>query len=222
MGVIILAGDDGEFRHGEFVVMRGEITTPPTAPGVTFILHTRKWSEDDTEDWIDLVAHRFVVVLPKKPTLTARTKDRVILHDSFIEATDEIGPAIGAMMRWRNRNAAWPVVQNLPVPVALSVWRNNHPDDIDTARRLARVSFVLPELYAHAVFTFSVNPMKPGKRLKVAKEDDDLPIGFRESDHYAVELVRLAPDVANTVRVQAPETLPKGVKKRQTQVMEWL
>ena len=222
MGVIILAGDDGEFRHGEFVVMYGEITTPPTAPGVTFILHTRKWSEDDTEDWIDLVAHRFVVVLPKKPTLTARTKDRVILHESFIEATDEIGPAIGAMMRWRNRNAAWPVVQNLPVPVALSVWRNNHPDDIDTARRLAQVSFVLPEFYAHAVFTFSVNPMKPGKRLKVVKEDDELPIGFRESDHYAVELVRLAPDVANTVRVQAPKTLPKGVKKRQTQVMEWL
>ena len=222
MGVVILAGDDAAFRQGDFIVMRGRMTSPPTAPDVTYILHVAKWSEDDTEEWIGLVAHRLVVVLPKKPKLTARTKDLVILHDSFIEVADEIGPAIGAMMRWRNRNAAWPVVQNLPIPVALAVWRNNHPDDIDSARRLAKVSFVLPNLYAHAVFTFSVNPMKPGRRLKVVKDDDELPIGFRESDHYAVELVKLAPDVANKVRVQAPETLPKGVKKRQTQVMEWL
>ena len=222
MGVVILAGDDAAFRQGDFIVMRGRMTSPPTAPDVTYILHVPKWSEDDTEEWIGLVAHRLVVVLPKKPKLTARTKDLVILHDSFIEVADEIGPAIGAMMRWRNRNAAWPVVQNLPIPVALAVWRNNHPDDIDSARRLAKVSFVLPNLYAHAVFTFSVNPMKPGRRLKVVKDDDELPIGFRESDHYAVELVKLAPDVANKVRVQAPETLPKGVKKRQTQVMEWL
>ncbi len=222
MGVLILAGDDAEFRLGDFVVMRGEMTSPPTAPDVTYILHVKKWSEDDTEAWLPVVSHRLVVVLPKKPKLTKRTKDLVIVHDSFLEDGDHIGPAIGALMRWRNRNAAHPEIRKLPIPVALAVWRVNHPDDIETARRLAQVAFMLPEEYAHAILTFSINAMRPGRRLKVVKDDEVLPPQFRPTDEHALDLVRLAPDVTNAVRQRAPEALPRGVKKRQTQVMEWL
>ena len=32
MGVIIYAGDDKDFRKGDFIVMQGEMTSAPTAP----------------------------------------------------------------------------------------------------------------------------------------------------------------------------------------------
>ena len=75
--------------------MRGEMTSPPTAPDVTYILHVKKWSEDDTEAWLSVVSHRLVVVLPKKPKLTKRTKELVIVHDSFLEDGDHIDQQSG-------------------------------------------------------------------------------------------------------------------------------
>jgi len=222
MGVIILAGDDAEFKVGDYIVMHREMTCLPTAPGTTYILHVSKFTEDDIMEWAELVSYRLVVVLDKKPKLTKRSEDFVVVHESLKEPADNIGHAIGAMMRWRDRNAASSVVKTLPVPLALAVWRNAHPDDITTARRLAQVSFTLPDEYAHAVFTFSINPNKPSRRYKPKKDDDEVPHGFRESDIYTEDLIRLAPDVANKVRTVDPVALPKGVKKTKQAVLDWL
>ena len=222
MGIVILAGDDAEFRVGDYIIMHREMTCIPSAPGTTYILHTRKFTEENILEWASVVAYRLVVVLDKKPKLTKKSEDFVVVHDSLKDKPDPIGPAIGAMMRWRDRNAAHQVVKSLPVPLALAVWRNAHPDDITTARRLAKVSFTLPDEYAHAVFTYSINPNKPSRRLKPKKEDYEVPHGFRLSDLYTEDLIRLAPEVANKVRTTDIQALPKGVRKTKQAVLDWL
>ena len=222
MGLIILAGDDSEFRVGDYIVMHRELTCLPTAPGTTYILHTRKFTEDDIMEWAEIVSYRLVIILDKKPKLTKKSEDFVVVHDSLKDKPDPVGPAIGAMMRWRDRKSASKLVKTLPVPLALAVWRNAHPDDIDTARRLAKVSFTLPDEYAHAVFTYSINPNKPSRKAKPKKEDGEIPHGFRESDLYTEDLIRLAPDVANKIRTVDIKALPKGVKKTKQAVLDWL
>ena len=49
-----------------------------------------------------------------------------------------------------------------------------------------------------------------------------LPSGFRYSDTYCSDLIKLAPAVANFVRATEPDALPKGVKKKPEVVSEWL
>lgn len=222
MGLIILAGDDSEFRVGDYIVMHRELTCLPTAPGTTYILHTSKFTEEQIMEWAEIVAYRLVIVLDKKPKLTKKSEDFVVVHKSLKTKPDEIGPAIGAMMRWRDRQSASKLICKMPIPVALAVWRNAHPDDIHTARRLARVTFTLPDEYAHAVLTWSINPNKPSRRLKTKKDDYEVPHGFRSTDIYTEELIRLAPDVANKVRTVDIEALPKGVRKTKQAVLDWL
>ena len=222
MGLIILAADDSEFRVGDYIVMHREMTCLPTAPGTTYILHINKFTEDDIMEWAEIVSYRLVIVLDKKPKLTKRSEDYVVVHQSLKAKPDAIGPAIGAMMRWRDRMKAAPLIQTMPIPVALAVWRNAHPDDISTARRLAQVSFTLPPEYTFAVLAWSINPNKPSRRLKPNKEDYEVPHGFRTSDIYTEDLIRLAPDVANKVRTVDIEALPKGVKKTKQAVLDWL
>ena len=222
MGLIILAGDDSRFRVGDYIVMHREMTCLPTAPATTYIFHTNKFTEDDIIKWHDIVSYRLVVILDKKPKLTKKTADFVVVDDSLKDKPDMIGPAIGAMMRWRDRTAAHKLITTIPIPVALAVWRNAHPEDIDTARRLAKVSFTLPDHYAHAVFAWSINPNKPSRRLKPNKKDYEVPQGFRNSDIYIEELIRLAPDVANKIRATDIQALPKGVKKTKQAVLDWL
>lgn len=222
MGIVILAGDDSEFRVGDYIVMHREMTYLPTAPATTYILHVKKFTEEQIMEWADIVAYRLVIVLDKKPKLTKKSEDFVVVHGSLKNEPDPIGPAIGAMMRWRDRKAASALVKTLPVPLALAVWRNAHPDDITTARRLAQVSFVLPDEYAHSIFTWSINPNKPSRRYKPKKDDYEVPHGFRESDLYTEDLIRLAPDVTNKVRTIDKEALPKGVKKTKQAVLDWL
>jgi len=222
MGIVILAGDDAEFKVGDYIIMHREMTCLPTAPGTTYILHVRKFTEEDILEWVNIVAYRLVIVLDKKPKLTKKSEDFVVVHESLKAKADPIGPGIGAMMRWRDRSAAHQVIKTLPIPVGLAVWRNAHPDDIATARRLAQVSFTLPNEYAHAVFAYSINPNKPSRRLKPKKEDYEVPHGFRLSDLYTEDLIRLAPDVANKVRTVDIQALPKGVKKTKQAVLGWL
>ena len=222
MGIVILAGDDKEFRVGDYIVMHREMTCLPTAPGTTYILHTKKFTEEQILEWADIVAYRLVIIVETKPKLTKKSEDFVVVHDSLKKLPDLIGPSIGAMMRWRDRKAAANLVKQLPIPVALAVWRNAHPDDIDTARRLAQVAFTLPDEYAHAVLTYSINPNKPSRRLKPKKDDYEVPHGFRLSDLYTEDLIRLAPNVANKIRTVDIEALPKGVKKTKQAVLDWL
>lgn len=222
MGVVILAGDDKEFRVGDYIVMHNEITSPPTAPDTTYILHTRKFSESDILEWSPVVKYRLVVILPKLPTLTRKSEDVVIVHRSLNKTKESFMPMIDAMLRWPDRKRALPRIKQIPIPLALSVWRTNRPGDIITARQLARVVFTLPDSYAHAVLCFFIKPDRSKVKWAKKKKDEDLPSGFRSSDAYCVDLIKLAPAVANHIRATEPEALPKGVKKKPEVVSEWL
>ena len=86
-----------------------------------------------------------------------------------------------------------------------------------------RVTFTLPDSYAHAVLSYSIKSDR--RRVvwgKKKKGEDDLPTGFRISDTYCFDLIKLAPEVANFVRATDPDALPKGVKKKPEVVSEWL
>jgi len=223
MGVVILAGDDREFRIGNYIVMHNEMTSPPTAPGTTYILHTRKFSEAEILEWGPLISYRLVVILPRAPSLSKKCDDLVIIHHSLPSMKQSWSRFIDAMLRWDNRRRAFEQVKELPIPLALSVWKANRPGDIRTARLLAQVTFTLPDPYAHAVLAYSIRPdrRRPvwGKKKK---GEDELPIGFRLSDAYCFDLIRLAPEIANVVRSTDPDALPKGVKKKPEVVSEWL
>ena len=94
MGVIILAGDDSEFRVGDYIVMHREMTCIPSAPGTTYILHTRKFTEDDILQWAEIVSYRLVIILDKKPKLTKKSEDYVVVHKSLKAKPDPMGPEI--------------------------------------------------------------------------------------------------------------------------------
>jgi hypothetical protein len=222
MGVVILAGDDKEFRVGDYIVMHNQITSPPTAPDTTYILHTRKFSESDILEWSPIVKYRLVVILPKLPTLTKKSEDVVIVHRSLRLGKESWSPMIDAMLRWSDRRRALPRIQQLPIPLAISAWRTNRPDDIRTARLLAAISFTLPDEYAHAVLCLFVKPDRSKVKWAKKKKHDELPSSFRSTDAYCVDLIKLAPAVANHIRATEPSALPKGVKKRPEVVSEWL
>ena len=62
MGVIILAGDDSEFRVGDYIVMHREMTCIPSAPGTTYILHTHA-NLQRTTSYNGLKSYRIVLLL---------------------------------------------------------------------------------------------------------------------------------------------------------------
>ena len=223
MGVIILAGDDSEFRQGDYIVMHSQLTSPPTAPKTTYILHTSKFTEKDIIEWSPIVSYRLVVILKKAPKLTDKSRDLVIEHRSLPRGGEDFRRPIEAFLRWDDRNRAHNEITKLPIPLTLSIWRMNRPDDIETARRIAKSSFQLSDDFIHAIFAFSVKS-SPERAIKgkLDKDNDEQPHGFRRSDCYTEELIRLAPDVANHLRSVDPSGLPKGVKKRKESLTQWL
>ena len=90
MGIVILAGDDKEFRVGDYIVMHREMTCLPTAPGTTYILHTKKFTEEQILEWADIVAYRLVIIVETKPKLTKKSEDFVVVHDSLKKLPDLI------------------------------------------------------------------------------------------------------------------------------------
>ena len=65
MGVIIYAGDDRDFKKGDYIVMHGEISTAPTTPQTTFILHCESFPASMAKEWLPVVEYRLVVI-PRK------------------------------------------------------------------------------------------------------------------------------------------------------------
>ena len=47
-------------------------------------------------------------------------------------------------------------------------------------------------------------------------------MALENPDIYTEDLIRLAPDVANKIRIIDKEALPKGVKKTKQAVLDWL
>jgi len=223
MGVIILTADDKKYRQGDYVVMHREMTNPPTAPGTTYILHTKTFPESEIISWFPLVAHRLVVVLPKPPSLSAKSENMVIVDSSLRLQKQSFRRNLQALFQWSDRGKALSVVSELPIPLALAFFKVNRVNDIESARRLSKVQFFLPDEYAIAVLTYSAKP-NPGQVVwpTKSKKEQDKPSRFRLSDEYSEIIIEYADEVSNMIRSTEPKSLPANLPKKQRRLLEWL
>lgn len=221
---IIFTADDTQYRVEGCVVMHGSMDYPPTAEQTTYIYYPRRFSLPDIMEWKPVVRGRLVVVLDKLPSIPAKYADEVVVHPSLKKAKEGHFTAIEPAFKWSDRGRAFKALQGVPMPLFLAFLRANRPADIETWRRLADVVFFLPEEYAHAVCAYSIQPA--AKRIewpkKSAKKEDHDSEVWRATDHYADIISVHAEEVINAIRVQRPTELPKGVPKKQKNLMEWL
>jgi hypothetical protein len=214
MGMLIFTHDAEPYRIGNYVEGR-EVLTSPSCEGLTVIVHDRKPKKSDYEGWLDLIAYRMVVVCESAPKFD---DERVIVE---VKKTDDTFARIRKVLMSRNRSLAWKIGRDLPVPLMLSMLRENNRD-IDLWRLLAHgFQWVGNDVQMSAIIYGSPAYGRP-KYPKKKKAEEVLPAGFRESDRYADIIVRNCESVANDIRVRDIDTLPKKVKKKKQKVMEWL
>tara|TARA_R100000808_G_C2153743_1_gene164295 strand:+ start:3186 stop:3854 length:669 start_codon:yes stop_codon:yes gene_type:complete len=222
MGVIIYAGDDKDFKTGDYIVMYGEITSPPTAPNTTYILHCESFPMSLAKEWAGLVQYRLVVI-PRKGIRGVREGDNILIHKSAKTAKSNYNSPINAMFKWNDRNRAWKTMKPVPLALAEAFHRVNRPDGIEEQRIISKARYQMEEEYAKAALVFGITPI-PNDFVswpkKKADEDDSIHFGFRSTDVYADMIVQNAPEVRNKLRTidQAPST----IKKRKETLLEWL
>ena len=222
MGVVILTSDPTPFREGEYVEGVG-IMCPPTA-NTTFIFHMKSAlkPERDIERWLDVVGYRMVLVTNKVPKMKADLKERIIIHRSLNKAEQGFNREYAAMMKWRDRDRAKPMVERIPTPVAVSLMVANRKEDMRLQRLVADANHTLPTSYITALATYGVKPNNdryiwPKKRKSVAP-----PPQFRESDEHWGLIVATSPKVRNEIRTVNPDRAPKTMRKRKERVHSWV
>lgn len=221
MGVIIYASDDSEFRVGDFIVMRGTVNTPPSDSSTTFILHCESFPMSEARAWLPMVGYRLIVI-PRKGFKGITEGDGIILHRSAVTKRSNFNNPIRALFTWGDRLRTWRAMADTPVPLAESFHRVNRIGDIDTQRILSRARYMMEEKYAKAALVYGC-PVVGGNiewPKKKKGDDEETPHGFRSSDLYAQEIIAHAPEVRNTLRTIGK--VPKGVKKTQETILEWL
>ena len=222
MGVIIFTRDPVPYREGNYIEEYRGMTTAPTAPETTFIVHDAKFTEKEATQWVDLVPYRLVIVTDK---MTIRGKDERIFSDRTMSIrTQSFRRNVEAVFRWTDRDRVFKTMGVTPLPLVASFVRVNRQDDIDTARRLGLARYVLPDEYLHATLAFSIRATAgpvtwPKKRS--TKENEPLPFS-RTSDVYADNLVDLAPEIRNDLREKYADSLPSRLKKGKEGVTEWI
>jgi len=223
MGVVILTKDDSPYRGDDDVVMHGEMTYPPTAPGVTYILHIKAFSEKDIIRWAPLVPYRLVVVVDNVPRLTEASEGMVIEDRSLKGGPTGFKRPIEAVFKWADRRRAHRAAMSVPLPLLGSFLGVNRVDDISTARRLSQCKFMLPDEYAHAVIGYSIRESTGQIEWpKKKKAEEELSVFFRTSDEYATDIIGMDDTVSNEVRDKTPDNLPSSLPKRKQGVTEWL
>jgi len=221
MGVIIYAGDDTDFKTGDFIVMYGEMTSPPTAPNTTYILHCESFPLSMAKEWAALVQYRLVVI-PRKGIRGVREGDNILIHKSAKTAKNNYNSPINAMMKWGDRNRAWKSMKPVPLALAEAFHRVNRPQGIEEQRIVSRARYQMEEQYAKAALVFGTKPIhsQVSWPKKKAKDDGEIPFGFRSTDAYADIIVANAPEVRNKLRTI--DQIPDTIKKRKETLLEWL
>tara|TARA_R100001510_G_scaffold34133_1_gene30639 strand:- start:32887 stop:33558 length:672 start_codon:yes stop_codon:yes gene_type:complete len=221
---IILTSDDSQYREEGCVIMHGSMDYAPTAPHTTYIYHPRRFNLKDIMEWGPVVRGRLVVVIKNLPSIPAKYADEIVIHPSLKKTKEGHFTAIEPAFKWSDRGRAFKAIQAVPMPLFLAFLRVNRPADIETWRRLADVVFFLPEEYAHAVCAYSIVPA--AKRVewpkKTPKKEEHDSMVWRHTDCYADIISVHAEEVVNAIRIQQPSELPKGVAKRQRNILEWL
>lgn len=219
MGVIIYAGDDKDFKRGDHIVMHGEITSAPTAPDTTYILHCESFPLSTAKQWLPVVEYRLVVI-PRRGCKGITEGDGILIHSSARQKKENHTSNITALLKWRDRNRVWAVFTT-PMPLAEAFHRVNRPDEINTQRIVSKARYWMDEKYARAALVFSTNPTQGQVLWPKKKEKDNEELhGFRESDIYASLIIQHAPEVRNELRTI--DRAPSTVKKTKEAVVEWL
>lgn len=219
--MIILTADERPYKVGNFIESSG-IKYPPTAPKTTYIIHDYKITVKEIQEWIPIVNYRMVFVIKKLPRNVKKIEDEIIIDKSLNQSKDNYKRGIDALFRWNDRERARKLFTGTPIPLAMAFLKANH-DDIEIYRKLSQVIYQLPDSYAEAIMLYGLTPnMNRVNYPKKSKKDNDTPpLGFRESDIYWRDIVKISPKVRNEIRVKET-TLPKGVKKTKESILEWL
>lgn len=209
MGVLIFTHDAQKYRVGEYVE-GSSVLCAPNVEGLTVIVHKRKPTAKECLAWLPHIAYRMVWVCEQPPTMK---KNDAVIIDGVFKKNDH-KRAIETTMRLRNRRLAFTECATVPVPLMLAFLRENNKD-IRLWRRLAQAFTHTPEVFQQAMIAYAHKPVQRMAWPKKKNTDEiELPFGVRDTDLYWERIVRTDTETANDVRINAKETLPKGVKKR--------
>ena len=220
MGVIIYAGDDAEFKRGDYIVMHGEVTSPPSAPDTTYILHCESFPASVAKQWLPVVEYRLVVI-PRKGCKGIREGDGILIHESARQKKESHNAPINALFKWGDRNRVWKVFETTPMPLAEAFHKVNRPEDIETQRIISMARYWMEEKYARAALVFGTTGLQGQVTWPKKKPKDEEELhGFRLSDIYAEVLIQHAPEVRNELRTI--DRAPSTIKKTKETLVEWL
>lgn len=221
MGVIIYAGDDADFKVGDFIVMHRELTSPPTAPNTTYILHCESFPASVAKEWLPHVAYRLVVI-PRRGIKGINEGDGILIHKSAKQKKESFTQPINTLFKFSDRNRVWGMFQSTPMPLAEAFHKANRPQDIETQRIVSMARYQMEEKYARAALVFGTK----GKQQRVEfpkkkeKKNEEELHGFRDSDIYAEILIQHAPEIRNELRTI--DRAPSTIKKTQETLIQWL
>lgn len=120
---------------------------------------------------------------------------------------------ISALFKFPQRDMVMERLAKVPVPYLLSATKDKILD-VEFWRLVAKANMVLNDKYVRALFAYGIINLNPKTRLpnNKPKEPFTLPM-FRQNDRHLEFIVRNSTEVANELRVVAPELLPKGMNK---------
>ena len=223
MGMIIFTNDDSKYQQGNFLMMYDVLDISPSRPDMTYILRTKKFTEQDIEFCLPKIQNRLVISMEKIPRLSKKIRDLVLIDEAKNNRPSiDMKHGTNVILKEKDRLRAYVSATRVPVPYALSFVKANITD-INFHRRLAKIGVDLDDCYTHALLAFGFKPLNgriqwPNKK----KAETEIPPPFRESDKYRDEIIAGDVGVANNLRIQAKELLPKGVKKTRQAKLEWV
>tara|TARA_R110000851_G_scaffold219699_1_gene372417 strand:- start:140 stop:805 length:666 start_codon:yes stop_codon:yes gene_type:complete len=221
MGIVIFTDDDSKFMDGRYIMMMGQIDTPPTNKDITYILRSNKFKEKDVLEWLPLIKNRLVVCCDKPPKITKKSEEFVIIDDSLkIKGKRNHYSPINALLTWKDRKRVSAVFAQTPLPLA-NVFLLENDVDIGIWRKIAQTAMFLPEKYTRAIMVYGIQPAhkktKFPKKKKVVYQYEQC----RESDKHIQVIVENSITVSNRIKEQGG-SVPKGMNKTKGLVNEWL
>ena len=211
---MILTNDDAKYVKGNNIKMRGEMTYPPTSKDTTYIVYGYKPKEDEILYWNKVCPYRLVYVVNKLPKMKQSTKDEIIID--MPNTKQSYNRQIEAIFKWPDRLRVYNQIQQVPIPLILAFLKVNRPNNMKLWRLLSDVTFTLSDDYVYALLAFGVD-FNRDKFLwpkKKSKNTDEIPSQFRVGDEWWKTITENSPEVANHIRENEIDLLPKKMKKK--------
>ena len=204
-------------------MMYGVLDISPSRPDMTYILRTKKFTEQDIEFCLPKIQNRLIVSMEKIPRLSKRIRDMVVMDEAKSNRPSlDLKHSTRVILKENDRLRAFRAAQRTPIPYALSFIRSN-VTDIEFFRMLAKIGYDMPDIYTQALMAFGIKPVNGRVKWPNKKEEEvEVPHPFRRNDKHWKEIIEGDVGVANQLRIQAKEQLPKGVKKTRQEQMKWV